>query len=248
MSNINSESKKDPAQLEREVDQQRAHMSDTLSALEEKLSPNHFVEQIVAYTREHGGEFSHNLIDTIKRNPVPTLLTAVGIAWLVSGQSKPTAGHTRNLDAYRGTRLESGSPGISETAAHLTENFADSMSDAKQRAVEAAEKVRHRAHQTGESLREQSHRARAGFTDLLHEQPLALGALGIAIGALLGGALPSTAKEDQLLGEASDRLADQAKSKARETYAKVEEVGEKIAQDVKRDVSAENLQSRPQLQ
>src|SRR5690606_19769588 len=86
--NINTESQKDPSQLEREVDERRAHMGETLSALEEKLSPNHLIEQVLDYSRKNGGEFSRNLVNTVKNNPVPTLLTAVGLAWLMSGQNR----------------------------------------------------------------------------------------------------------------------------------------------------------------
>src|SRR5690606_29129940 len=86
--NINTESQKNPDQLEREVDERRAHMSETLSALEEKLSPGHMIDQVLAYTRTNGGEFSQNLVNTIKRNPVPSVLTAVGLAWLMFDQNK----------------------------------------------------------------------------------------------------------------------------------------------------------------
>ena len=54
-------------------------------------------------------------------------------------------------------------------------------------------------------------RARRGFFDTLHEQPLVLGALGLAAGAAIGAALPTTDKEDEWLGDSRDRLAERAK-------------------------------------
>ena len=39
----------------------------------------------------------------------------------------------------------------------------------------------------------------------MHEQPLLLGALGLAAGALIGALLPTTEAEDRLLGDARDK-------------------------------------------
>ena len=50
-----------------------------------------------------------------------------------------------------------------------------------------------------------------GFFDTLHEQPLVLGALGLAAGAAIGAALPTTDKEDEWLGDSRDRLKERAK-------------------------------------
>ena len=63
-------------------------------------------------------------------------------------------------------------------------------------------------------------RARRGFFDTLHEQPLVLGALGLAAGAAIGAALPTTEKEDEWLGDSRDRLAERAKEAGREQVEK----------------------------
>src|SRR3546814_2664080 len=55
-------------------------------------------------------------------------------------------------------------------------------------------------------LRHTADRARGGFTQLLNEQPLALGAMGIALGALLAASVPPTRREDELMGQKSDEL------------------------------------------
>ena len=83
--------------------------------------------------------------------------------------------------------------------------------------VEWAPSARHRVSETGEQLwqgaRDAGDRAsyygrrvRRGFFDTLHEQPLVLGALGLAAGAAIGAALPATEKEDEWLGDSRDRL------------------------------------------
>lgn len=249
--NINEEARKDPEQLEREVDERRAHMSDTLNALEQKLSPGHLFDQVVEYTRANGGEFSQNLVNTVKNNPVPTLLTAVGLTWLFYGQN---ASPRQQVDSRSGTtsnynrETAYSSSGTSQTnigaeAGEFKNSITNSLAGAKHSAADRAHKLGEQAHQAANSLRHSGERARAGFTQLLDEQPLALGAIGIAIGALLGGSLPATAKEDQLMGEYRDTLADKASSSAREAYDKASEVGRDMASDVKRDLSTDERPS-----
>ncbi len=61
-----------------------------------------------------------------------------------------------------------------------------------------------------------AHQARMGFDNMLEDNPVALGALGIAAGALLGAMLPSTESEDRWMGEMRDRVAEDFKRGARE--------------------------------
>ena len=61
------------------------------------------------------------------------------------------------------------------------------------------------------SARDQWQRARGGLDSLVNEQPLALGAIGLAIGAILGAAAPRTRLEEETMGEASRNLTEKAK-------------------------------------
>ena len=70
-----------------------------------------------------------------------------------------------------------------------------------------------------------------GLERLAADQPLMFGALGLALGAALGAILPRTQAEDELMGEARDRLAAQASAAAGEAYGQAREVaGERIEQ------------------
>jgi hypothetical protein len=71
--------------------------------------------------------------------------------------------------------------------------------------------MRDRASNVAGSAKEQWERARGGLDYLVNEQPLALGAIGLAIGAVLGAAAPRTRAEEQLMGEASRNVTDKAK-------------------------------------
>jgi Protein of unknown function (DUF3618) len=65
-------------------------------------------------------------------------------------------------------------------------------------------------------------RARRGFLHTLDEHPLVLGAIGLALGAALGSALPPSESEDRLLGETRDRLKRQAVKIGHEQVKKAE--------------------------
>jgi len=57
---------------------------------------------------------------------------------------------------------------------------------------------------------------RSNLSDLFNAQPLALGAIGLAIGAGIAAAMPTTQTEAEYLGEASDAVKEKAKQFATE--------------------------------
>ena len=198
--NIRIQSQKDPAQLEREIDQQRNHIAELVEALGDRLSPGEMFERVLGYGKEGGREFAGNLSHTVKSHPVPALLTAAGMLWLYSGSRHDSetiaTGTTADLDMHK--------PDLGERMQHV-----------RQGASEKARGVRRTAHDAADSARSGAQRANEGFHHMLEENPMALGAIGVAAGALLGAMLPVTRKEHELMGEASDRLTREAKAIAR---------------------------------
>lgn len=224
---IDIEAQKDPATLEREIDQQRAEINHIVEALETKLSPGELVDKALGYAKGNGGEFLNNLGATVKANPVPTLLTGIGLAWLMAGQNRRPPG------AYGYT--ETGT-GTTSTGPSLGERLHDSSAQLKGRATQLRQDMDNARHRVSVSVNnararmgDSSRRARDGFDYLRQEQPLALGAIGIAVGALLAITLPPTRREDELLGETRDRMATQLRQKAEEGYQKVSAKGEELA-------------------
>src|SRR6187551_70040 len=74
---------REPLAIEREIDATRADMRATLEALERRFSFDRLVDLTVGRVRGRGGEFAGNLTDAATRNPVPLLLTAVGVGWMM---------------------------------------------------------------------------------------------------------------------------------------------------------------------
>ncbi|HEX6998180.1 MAG TPA: DUF3618 domain-containing protein [Gammaproteobacteria bacterium] len=249
------DSRKEPEDLEREIDETRADVEATLEALERKFAPERLLDQTIGRVRSHGGELAGNLGHAMKRNPVPMLLASVGIAWLMMT-------NRRDDDAYAEAddgggmreRLRSTRERWSGKAHAVRERWSGAHAAASERAASAKEAVRQgregarerleRAREGlsrgGESVRAGTSRAasiarrdvarvRSGFDHLLEEQPLLLGVIGIAAGALMGAALPPSESEDRWLGEARDRALERAKRTGGEGYRRAREKAEGLA-------------------
>jgi hypothetical protein len=77
-----------PEELQREVKHERARVEDTIQALQEKMSVGNIVDQVLDTVRTHGGDVGRNFGRQVKDNPLPLLLTGVGIAWLMSSDGR----------------------------------------------------------------------------------------------------------------------------------------------------------------
>ena len=262
-SNLRDDARKDPATLEREIDQTRANMDRTLGALERKFSPGQLLDQAMEFARENGGEFANNLGRSVKENPVPALLTAVGIAWMVASSNRPKpsladayddryARDDLNASGFDDTGYEDDAgdqkEGLTDKAQRLKASAEGSLSDAGQRVKSAAERARQKLASTKDTVSAglrrssgtaqlQTQRVREGFNSLLTEQPLLLGALGIAVGAAIGAVLPATEQEDRLFGSARDKALSEVKQRGTETYEQVREKVNAVGDDAKQSIS-----------
>ena len=226
---IDAESHKDPARLEREIDQQREDINHIVDALENKLSPGQMFDRLMHFGKGNGREFAQNISQAVKANPVPALLTSVGLLWLYASRNEPAPSPGMGRSNYVGAGPDgSDGEGMMDRARNLGEEVSDTVSStwnqARSRVSDTASQMADTAQGARASLQQQKDRAMQGYNHLLRDNPLALGAIGIAVGALLGAALPTTEPENRLMGEASDDLADKARQavqsgadKARET-------------------------------
>jgi hypothetical protein len=82
---------------------------------------------------------------------------------------------------------------------------------------------------------------RSNLTDLFRAQPLALGAIGIAIGAGIAAALPRTDIEADYFGETSGTLKAQAAQFAAEQTDRVTSVAANVVDAVKQEAATQGL-------
>jgi ElaB/YqjD/DUF883 family membrane-anchored ribosome-binding protein len=106
---------------------------------------------------------------------------------------------------------------------------------ARGRLQESTEETRARMSELGQRSQEQYYRAKDRFGQLLDEQPLVVGALGLAIGAALGGSLPTTRRENELMGSTRDDLLGRAKETARDQAETIKQSAQHVAEVAKQE-------------
>jgi gas vesicle protein len=283
------------AELEREVDQERARLSQTIDALQSKVSVGNIADEVFKVMRDNGGDLSRNLGRTVRDNPLPALLAGVGLVWLMAGSGP--ASRRWDDDRYddEGRYRRSPLPAGSETPGPTLGNYAETgrtyaprsgygaaaddslafgasaeaddrsgageaLAGARERVSDAAHGIGdrvsamagaagarmseagHAAGDFGDAARDRLHRARRraahGGADareridgLIEEQPLVLGALALALGAAIGGALPGSRTEDRMFGARSDRAKEAMREVAGEEGRKLKATAGAVVQE-----------------
>lgn len=242
---IDHDSYKSPETLEREIDAQRSSIGNIVDALEGKFSPGQLLDQALSYGKGTGGEFFSNLGNTVKSNPMPTVLTSVGLLWLMMGQNRsPSTSAGPSSLNHLGERTSdmahsvtdtfgSAKSRIEETAQRMKEKAGQVSDDVTEKLSATSDRLNKGSHDATDSLHEQTRKVQSSFTYMLREQPLALAAIGIALGAALGSALPSTERENKMMGQASDTLTEKVKQTASDGYEKVAQEAKGVVDEVK---------------
>lgn len=212
------------------------------------------VDTVTDAVQTVGGEVRHAANETwgfARRNAVPLAFIGVGAAWLLA--SRRRASHSP--DAYdprgewqRDTRLPSGVQQSEDTLRNGASRGATKVRGAARsignQAHDLGERAGHALHDGSERARHfaehEWERVRSTSLDLARDNPLALGAVALAAGIGVGLLLPSTDKEDELLGPARERLVSEARETVREVGNAAKDVAsmaKDTAQDVKRGLT-----------
>lgn len=273
----------DSAAIKADIERTRTNMSHKIDAIQERFQPEHLKQQtqdvvrsamqdgteaVVDYLRDHAQDFSGSLMDTIKRNPVPSALIGLGLGMILyenfnqsskgNGYRYPRyserydSGYEEGNDrrAYSGSDpsfrgdtqryyATSSAPLNSDEEGGLGERMRGRMEDVRAGVSDAAERVSDQLQEVGEQIGDQiggfgsegKHRvARAGkqVQQVAEANPLGMGLAALAVGAALGLALPSTRRENRMMGEWRDQMMDKAKHKASDVAHRVQEVVEEV--------------------
>jgi hypothetical protein len=231
---------RDPSELEREASEIRADMDRTLDALERKFSPGQVLDRSMSYLRDHGGDLARNVGDTVKQNPIPVLLTAAGLTWLITSSIRSRSRYGGSADVYGDPYGDEYSTGYASEQSGLKDRLqagAESVSQKLHAGADAArEKVRSgadaarrtwrssrtaasgRVSRVMDTTRARAQQVQQRASTMMDEQPLIVGCLAVAAGALIGAALPTTRYENRTLGPVRDRTLEKAKQAGEREY------------------------------
>jgi len=154
------------------------------------------------------GDVGGKFLRTITENPIPAALAAVSIGWLYMES---------NSSGQR--RLQKAGALVGDVAGQAGETVGQIKDTAGDTVGTVAEK-------TGSQ-----------FNRMLMENPLAVGAMTVAAGALIGMAIPETTQEHQLMGAMRDKVVERAQSVAHETLQKVQQTTDDVMQQVRTTAS-----------
>jgi hypothetical protein len=191
---------------------------------------------------EQGSKFLHDLGDAASRNPISATLIGMGVLWMFGGRmlkrNNSQGGFDRFSDTGRdaadsaSSRLRTGMASASGALSSATETVQSSASSALDSAArfgrQQADSLTDYARSIPDTGSQMMQSARSNLTELFRTQPLALGAIGLAIGAGIAASLPITRLEEEYLGETSEKVKEAAQEFAAEQTSRVGEVAEKV--------------------
>jgi hypothetical protein len=140
-------------------------------------------------------------------------------------------GTTRGRMGDLGERIESKAGEIAGQANSLAGDLRQRTSEMSHRTRDriggAAHIARDRAMQLAHSAKDQGRMLEQRVERTFEEQPLVMGVAALAVGALVGFALPITRREAQLLGATRDHLLEGAERMAEDALGRMGEFAER---------------------
>ena len=208
---------------------------------------------------EKTSDFVRDLGDAARKNPISAALIGMGVAWLFTGGRTAErvgdlvrgAGFDRipdaagnALDAARST-LRAGSESVGKGVSSATETLRDAGAAGLDRVARTSSEVADTAYGYAQNIPDAGgalfSTARDNLSELFRTQPLALGAVGLAIGAGIAAALPATDLEAEYFGEASDNFKEQAAGFASEQAVRATAVAEEVVNAVSDEARNQGL-------
>lgn len=153
-------------------------------------------------------EFVNRLTESVRANPIAATLIGMGALWLLSGRH--SASFERLTEMSRdGLRSSAGAirdagrvmGDMTDTAKSMSRDALDASADVGSEYATAASRVIKSAPDSGRELLSD---LQSQLTGMFERQPLVLGAVGLALGAGVAAAFPSTSLEAEYLGATSD--------------------------------------------
>jgi len=190
--------------------------------------------------QERAGEMASSVTGTARSAAHTVADTASNAAGAVADTASSAAGAVADT-------ARSAAHTVADTASHAAGAVADTARSAASTVAGTARSVQHTTREQANYLANQAQAqvryAKTELQYLMETNPLALGVVAVAAGAIIGLMLPRTQTEDHLMGETRDRLMDQAKNTAKETMHKVQNVAGEAYQAAK-DTALEEAENQ----
>ena len=123
-------------------------------------------------------------------------------------------------------------------ATGLKDRLSSGMHRAGGKASGMSHDARHSAQAMGARGRRQLNRASHDAREFMEQNPLAVGAMALAAGALIGALIPVTSRERQMLGHRADGVVEKARSAAKKSMDTMAEAGKEGARAARETIES----------
>jgi hypothetical protein len=202
---------------------------------------------------QRSSDFVHDLRQAVTQNPLSATLIGMGLVWLFAPRpetlTRVIPGGMADVaqQAWRGASsgLQSTSEGIRAGLSAVSDTVTDSASAASNALGQAGSRVASgitdRTGEIPERVQSAFEEARANFSEIFRQQPLVLGAIGLAAGAAIAASLPTTEVESEYLGETSNLVRSKIGEFAGEKAEQATDLGKKVLDAVVDEAQQQGL-------
>ena len=217
-------------EIRAEIEDTRLEMGGTLNELGNRLEPGRLVheakenvrEATIGRVEETAKGVSDMVMQTIKRNPIPAAMAGAGLALLWVNKDKNGQSHSTET-YYRGNGYRSEQNGggldiskVGDVASGAGQNVGRAVGQVGEGASQVTGEVIQRGRQTVEEVGWRLDR-------FMQASPLAMGAIALGAGAVVGALVPETPQEQRVLGDASRQVGTAVRDTVGQVTDKAEE-------------------------
>ena len=251
-------------EIRAEIEETREEMGGTLNELGERLDPGTLMDQAkenvreatVGRVEETAKGISDMVMETIRRNPIPSALAGAGLFMLWKNRAQDGGnGHAMDRRSYYGATSPYGEQGYvgqgqyvgegayggqSQYGGQGQEGMGQKVGETARGAVgqvgqtvgQVGENVGQTVGQVGENVGQTASQIGDQLDRFMQSNPLAVGAIAIGAGALAGSLLPATPQEREMLGDASRQVGSAVRDTVGQATSKAQETMDKAEQQV----------------
>lgn len=213
-------------QLERETEQTRNEIANTLDELRACMTPGHVLDQLADRVGDGAtAAFTRNLKHQTVNNPLPVMLIGAGLAWLMLGPRGNSAGGLMRSTA---DRLRNATNEATDSMRSASDVASRTASD---KSTEWSDKASRLGKDTGASLGSGAERARQAAAE-------AGGSVRDAAGSIAESAQETTARTADSLRDTAGSKADTVQRSASEGYDAVADSARKTASSLSESTKA----------
>lgn len=174
-------------------------------------------------------ETGMSVAGSMRRNPIPVALIGLGLGMLLVRSFRGNGRDYQTRYTTPGNRQDyTGSQTRYAAGTHTTRGANGALNQVKDTASDLANRSTTALSNLGTKAKDGASMISTRFGNALRDNPLAMGAVAVAAGTAVGLVLPSTRMESEYIGEASERLVDQAQEVARGAIDKVQNAAQQI--------------------